>query len=323
MIICVTPNPALDRTFEVTELRVGEVQRATASRVDPGGKGVNISRALLAHNVPTMSVFPAGGQSGAELVSRLNLLDLPICPVATAGETRSNLTVVDGLGVTAKINPPGAALSPAEEAALLGAVKDLAASQQASETIIVGAGSLPLGFQPDFYCRLVEIGKACNISVAIDSSGVALAKAVTSGGIFLLKPNLEELLELCGKPLRTIGEVRTACLEIIAQGNEAVLVTLGAAGGLLATAESWAWAGGPALVPRSTVGAGDVSLAGFLAAYQRGHDFSAALRHAIAWGRAATLQPGTAAPQPADIELGAVTLIESPALETPLAELFG
>ncbi|EOD64807.1 1-phosphofructokinase, partial [Amycolatopsis vancoresmycina DSM 44592] len=46
MIVTVTPNPSLDRTLRLAELRRGEVLRASAVRLDPGGKGVNVARAL-------------------------------------------------------------------------------------------------------------------------------------------------------------------------------------------------------------------------------------------------------------------------------------
>jgi len=341
MIVTVTPNPALDRAFTVAALEVGQVNRAAATQVDAGGKGINISRALHAQGVPTVAVFPAGSSSGAELHDALVALGVNSYPVPVAGATRSNVTLVDAHGVTTKVNAPGPVLLPDEVANFLAAVKAVATAEVAKAkgepsggVVIVGAGSLPVGVSSDFYAHLAQVGAELGVPVAIDTSGEPLAFAIAAGGLALVKPNLEELVEWAGYPLATVGEVVTAARQIIAQGTESVLVSLGADGALLITGATWAWAGGPPLVPRSTVGAGDAMLAGYLASYieysgtmpassYTGSPEIQALKTAVTWGRAAVLQPGTAAPLPSDLEFDNIKLAQEPEFSIRLGGLGG
>ena len=111
MILTITMNPSVDRTIVVDELRRGEVLRATAVRVDPGGKGINVARALAANGVKTRAVVAVGGAEGEHLTSLLGLAGVDLVPVPIAGSTRSNITVVEPDGTTTKLNEPGAHLS--------------------------------------------------------------------------------------------------------------------------------------------------------------------------------------------------------------------
>jgi len=123
MIVTLTPNPSVDRTVSITALQRGEVQRATASRIDPGGKGVNISRALTAHKARTVAVLPAGGPEGhllAELLAEAGI-DVNIVPIG--GSIRANLALVEPDGTTTKINEQGPLLSGSELEALLAGVR--------------------------------------------------------------------------------------------------------------------------------------------------------------------------------------------------------
>jgi len=331
VIITVTPNPAVDRTYEVGTLQLGEVQRAAAVYQDAGGKGVNIARALHLYGVDTVAVFPAGGASGAELVTMLRHLGVSVVSIPVANETRSNITIADDGGNTTKLNAPGSALSPEAADTLIEAVVEqirmakqrgtkAAGSEAPVQPIVVGAGSLPDGTDPAFYARLAQAAIAEGALIAIDTAGEPLSRAVTSGGLAVVKPNLAELTELAHRPLTTVGEVVATSRGIIGQGNEGiigqgneqVLVTLGAAGAILVTADTWWWAGGQPLTARSTVGAGDLTLAGYLAAAQAGADLPTALQIAVAWGRAAVLEPGTRIPAPTAIKVDQVQVVAEP-----------
>ena len=111
MIVTLTPNPSLDRTVEIDELRRGEVQRATGGRVDPGGKGVNVSRALAANDIATVAVLPSGGPEGAQLAALLAPFGVQTVPVPIGGTVRSNITVAEPDGTTTKLNEAGPELS--------------------------------------------------------------------------------------------------------------------------------------------------------------------------------------------------------------------
>jgi 1-phosphofructokinase len=315
MIVTLTPNPSLDRALHLERLEPGEVNRAVATHQHPGGKGINVSRALAAHGVASRAVLPSGGPDGAELVALLAAQGVDARPVPVAGDTRSNITLTESSGATTKINAPGAALAPDEVEALLAAVED---EVVAGADAVVAAGSLPAGLDDAFFTRVADLGARHGIPVVLDTSGAPFAAAVRHGGLALVKPNDEELADLVGQDLSTVGEVLEAARSVQSLGTDAVLVSLGAHGALLvADGGSW-WAGGPALLPVSTVGAGDSTLAGYLAADGAPAD---RLRRAVAWGRAAVLLPGSAVPRPADVRTTEVAVVADPDPSLALKEL--
>ena len=316
MIVTVTPNPSVDRALDLDRLAIGEVNRAHATHVHAGGKGINVSRALVAQGHLTRAVLPAGGTDGELLVRLLADQAVPVRAVPVGGETRTNITLVESSGVTTKVNAPGPTLRPADVAALLAAVEEEIAR---GARLFVGAGSLPAGAGDDFFVRLAELAGRHGVPCALDTSGAPLAAAVAAGGLDVVKPNDDELGDLVGRDLVVVGDVVEAARSVIARGTRQVLVSLGAHGALLVDAGGVWWAGGPPLVPASTVGAGDATLAGFLAAVEQAPTRRLAI--AVAWGRAAVLLPGTAVPAPADIHLGDVRVVEEPDPDLALKEL--
>lgn len=316
MIVTITLNPSLDRTLDTDEFTVGEVNRAVRTRLDAGGKGINVARALHGHGHATVAVFPVGGPDGDVLVAELASQGVPIHPVPIAGSTRTNVTVADSSGVTTKINEPGPRLSEGELDAVVEAVAD---ELSPGARAVVVAGSLPDGVPTSLLARVADLAASRGIDFAVDTSGAPLAAAVAGGGLAVVKPNDEELAELVGRDLTTVGDVLGAAREVVDRGNAAVLVSLGAHGALLALRESVWWAGGAALVPVSTVGAGDAMLAGWLSAH--GAPPEERLRTAVAWGRAAVQMPGTQMPRPGDVELSAVRVVPDPDPALDLKEL--
>ena len=316
MIITVTPNPSLDRTFQAPTIVLGEVNRANATHIHAGGKGINVTRALVAAGFDSVAVFPAGGADGDRLVTDLRLRSVPVRPVHVEADTRSNVTLADAAGTTTKINAPGAALTPSAVDALLAALGEeiTRAARTGTVPLVVGAGSLPDGAGTDFYVRVTALAAELGARTVLDTSGEPLRAAVAAGGIALVKPNDEELAELVGRELVTVADVVDAAHEVMASGVDAVLVSLGAHGALLVGPGDPVWAGGAPLVPLSTVGAGDVTLAGFLSALvpSTRAPLTEALARAVAWGRAAVLLPGSAVPTLADIHLADVTIAHPP-----------
>jgi len=339
MIITLTPNPSLDRTYAAETIHLGGINRAHATRVDAGGKGLNVTRALTAAGTASIAIFPAGGPDGAQMIAELAASHVPAHPVPVDSDTRSNVTLVDASGTTTKINAPGDTLSSHDVSELLDALRDEVAQATAAgrSPVVVGAGSLPAGLDDDFYGHVAEVCTGLGARVVLDTSGAPLARAVETGGLELIKPNDEELAELTGRELVTVGDVVDAATQVIDRGTRSVLVSLGAHGLMLVRREhadaapgdvrTW-WAGGDALVPRSTVGAGDCTLAGYLSvATQEGdrrHGVGSpllALQHAAAWGRAAVLLPGSAVPTPNDLHLDEVRTLTDPPRRIALKEL--
>lgn len=310
MILTLTPNPSLDRTIEVESIERGQVHRALSSRVDPGGKGVNVSRALAAHQISTIAVLPAGGAEGAQLAELLAPVGVPVITIALSSPTRSNVTLVEPDGTTTKINEPGPLLSAAEIAAMTERVTTFAPSAD----WVVLSGSLPRGVPSGFFADLVTRIHALGGRVAVDTSGRPLADVVEVGPD-LIKPNAEELAEIAGRELTTWGDVADEANRLRSLGVGTVLVSLGRDGALLVDADGVRQAWTDPVEVRSTVGAGDSTLAGYLACGVRGTE---ALRTAVAFGAAAVSLPGSAMPGPSDVHTDQVHVEESPDLDTPL-----
>jgi 1-phosphofructokinase len=300
VIVTLTLNPSVDRTVEVEALVRGEVMRALGVRVDPGGKGINVSRALASHGMATRAVVTVGGAEGEHLVTLLRDTGIEVVPVPIQGAIRSNITVVEPDGTTTKFNEPGAQLSTEELAAVFTAVKSAAASAD----WLVASGSLPPGPPAGVYADLIRGLAGSRTSVAVDTSGAALEAAVRAGPT-LVKPNRDELAEVTGVQLLTIADVVDAAERLRELGAGAVLASLGAEGAVLVDDGGATHGRTPAVLPLSSVGAGDAMLAGFLAAGGKGAD---ALVEGLAWGAAAVLQPGSGMPAPDDIDRAAVRL---------------
>jgi 1-phosphofructokinase len=302
VILTLTLNPSLDRTIEITSLARGSVIRAGTAHLDPGGKGVNVCRALLANHVGSRAVVPYGGAEGRQLLDLLSLEGIDMIAVPVSGPTRSNVALAEPDGTITKINEPGTALSADEVDAVAEAV--LAAAHSADW--VVASGSLPPGVPVDMYARLCRRFASAGLNVAIDTSGPALVSALTSAPA-LVKPNREELAEATGSAPRTLGAALDAAGKLRALGAGTVLASLGPDGAILVE-DGRAWYGRcPVPEPRSTVGAGDAMLAGFLAAGARGE---AALAEALAWASAAVSLPGSRMPGPADIRRDGVRILE-------------
>ncbi|WP_215456037.1 1-phosphofructokinase [Streptomyces sp. ATCC 21386] len=312
MILTVTPNPSLDRTYEVPSLARGEVIRATGERMDPGGKGVNVSRAVAAAGRRTVAVLPLGGAPGALVADLLDAQGIEVARVAVAGATRSNIALAEADGVLTKINAPGPELSAAEQELLLETVR----AQSADASWIACCGSLPRGLAPSWYAELVARAHAAGARIALDTSGPALLAALRERPD-VVKPNAEELAEAVGRPLATVGDAVKAAEELRAMGAAAVLASLGADGQLLVDADG-SWYGTARVdTVRSNVGAGDSSLAGFLIAGGQG---PVALASAVAHGAAAVQLPGSVMPTPADLDPAAVTVTRDVPMDRVLRE---
>ncbi|GAA1809363.1 1-phosphofructokinase family hexose kinase [Nesterenkonia flava] len=323
MIVTVTPNPSLDKTVELSgPLAVGQVQRATGQHAEPGGKGVNIARALAAAGDATLALLP--GDPSDPVISALHELAVPHRSITLGQPLRTNIAVTDPQGITTKINELGPRLSPQHAADFTA----LILREAAGASWIAMAGSLPPGLPADFYQRTIgQVRRASAPAlVAVDASGDALVRAA-AGSPDLIKPNAEELKEVAGRllgahqvPRLTAAELEGSKQEVArlvralqAHGIRAALVTLGRHGAVFVPAnpsEPVLAASGPPLVVRSTVGAGDASLAGFLSAHERGATASECLRHAMAQGRAAASLPGSTMPGPEDLRLSDVVVEE-------------
>lgn len=303
MIVTLTANPALDRTITLpAPLAPGEVQAATSSREDAGGKGINVARVIAAASSPVVAVLPLADDDPYRVP--LEAAGVPTRAVPVARPVRANLALTDQDGVTTKINLPGVALSTDDVAALTDAV--VAASEGA--TWLVLAGSLPDALADTFY---VDVARAVRArwgaqapKIAVDTSGPALRQVVAHGAPDLIKPNDDELAEFTGAaldPADPAGVAEAVARTIVPAQVASALVTLGSAGAVLVTANGAWFCPAPRIRVASTVGAGDSSLAGYLLADVAGGAPEDRLLSAIRYGAAAASLPGTQVPSPADL----------------------
>lgn len=311
MIITLTPNPSLDHTIELSApLERGEVQRATAATLHPAGKGVNIVRALVASESRALALLP--GDPGDAVVRALVHEGIAHTALPIGSPLRSNVAITEPDGTTTKVNEPGPALSAAHGAALLA----LTVEKSDGATWLVLAGSLPPGLPSDFYARVIDAVRATYgpraPKIAVDSSGAPLRECLHHAPD-LLKPNGEELAELTGFADGPALEAdpalaASAARKLVRHGVGAVLATLGSKGAVLVT-ENGTWHGsGPAIEAKSTVGAGDSALSGYLLATLRGDLPEACLQQAVAHGAAAASLPGTLVPSLAQTTPAAVVI---------------
>lgn len=305
MIVTFTPNPSVDRTATLgSPPERGGVNRILSQRDDPGGKGINVSRALHLADVDTLAVLPAPADH--PLLGMLEAAGVRHHAVPVAARVRTNITLAERDGTTTKLNEPGTHL---DEAATAHLVTDLVRAAEGADWVVL-CGSLPPGPRDDWYADLVVALRATGARIAVDTSDaplVALADRFGDACPDLIKPNAFELAQLTGVDgavlescaaagdyAPTVGAART----LLGRGLQAVLATLGASGAVLVTSEG-AWAAtSPTITPLSTVGAGDSSLAGYLLAEVAGHSPDSCLRTAVAYGAAATALPGTTVPRP-------------------------
>jgi 1-phosphofructokinase family hexose kinase len=311
VIVTVTPNPSVDRAVSVDTFTLGGVNRVNAVRVDPGGKGVNVSRALVANGTRSVAVLPLGGPDGQLLAQLLTEAGVEYEAVPVSDSTRTNLSVIDPSGRTTKINEPGPTLTPQNRDELVRITHDLISRDGASALVI--SGSLPPGLDGSFFLDLIDSAHELGVMVAVDTSGPTLL-AASDAGADLLKPNDEELAEIVGRPLTTIGEVIAAAQEVRPPHGQ-IVVSLGARGALLVDGNGAVMAHAVCDTPLSTVGAGDSLLAGFLHAGTRD---AVALATGVSWGTAAVGLPGSQMPTPANVARINVTLSE-PSLSGLLA----
>ncbi|SDC19193.1 1-phosphofructokinase [Geodermatophilus telluris] len=309
-VVTLTANPSLDRTLVLPgELARGGVVRLGTSSTEPGGKGVNVARVLAAAGTDVTAVVPA--EDADPLVTALRALRLPLVTVGTGAPVRTNYTLTEPDGTTTKLNEPGTPLDAGTRAALTTA---LAAAAEGAAWVVL-SGSLPPGTPADWYADLVRAVRGSGARVAVDTSEAPLLALLAAGpdaAPDLVKPNAEELAQVAGTTeaalLADPAALSAAVRGLHDGGIAEVLLTLGGDGATLSTADGEVWsARPPRTTVRSTVGAGDSSLAGHVLADLAGAPAAERLRRAVATGAAAAALPGSALPTPDQVDLAGVS----------------
>ncbi|MBJ7338152.1 1-phosphofructokinase family hexose kinase [Mycolicibacterium sp.] len=289
-IVTLTMNPALDVTTGADLVRPTDKIRCRTARYDAGGGGINVARVATVLGASVAAVFPVGGPTGDLVTELVADADVPYRRVAISESTRESFTVDEATsGQQYRFVLPGPRLTVAEQTKCLDELRYVARTAQ----IVVASGSLPPGVPMDFYQRVADMCRQIGVPLVLDTSGGGLAHI--DSGVFLLKPSVRELRECFDRDLATESEQLAAAHELIDAGvSQAVVVSVGSEGALLATsAGSQRFPAAPVHVV-SGVGAGDAMVAAITVGVVRGWSLSKSVKFGIATGAAMLMTPGTA-----------------------------
>jgi 6-phosphofructokinase 2 len=298
MIATVTLNPSLDKIVTVEELVVDEANRWTSLRRDPGGKGINVSRVVHELGGETIAYGFIGGIDGETLKHLLQQQGVPFDFTPIEGEIRSNFIITDlKTRRQTRIDAPGPSISKGE----LGKLIDKVTRIKPKPDFLVFAGSVPPGVPDDIYRQLIEKAKKSGIKTVLDSDNKWLKEGIGAKPN-VIKPNVHEAEELLEVHLRDEAAIIEAVKTLANRGIDVAAISRGKDGLIVANGEKILRVTSPQVEVRSTIGAGDSTIAGLVLKLSQGHGIEEASRWAAAAGTATTLTPGTELCRREDVE---------------------
>ncbi|MEO5563693.1 MAG: hexose kinase [Chitinophagaceae bacterium] len=288
-IITTTFSPCIDKSTSIPSLIPEKKLRCSSPRLEPGGGGINVARAIKKLGGEAIAIFPAGGYTGKHFTKLMTDEGIHSVIIETTHETRENIVVVDeSANKQYRFGMPGTFLKENEWQQILQRLEE-----STDVGFIVASGSLPPGVPTDIFARIARIAKLKKAKLIVDTSGEALKYAVEEG-VYLIKPNLGELSALVNQPHLHPHEILPAANILIAQSNcEVIVASMGAAGAMLITKNKTKTITSPFVHTKSTVGAGDSMVAGIVLSLSKGKSIEEAVRFGVACGTAATMNPGT------------------------------
>jgi len=291
MIITVTLNPALDKTISVSRLMINGVNRVEGTRLDAGGKGINVSKSVKALGGETIAMGIIGGESGLYIERSMDKLGIPSDFCYVDAPTRTNIKIVDNsMHTSTNINERG---EPVDEETLQRVFEKVKKAAKPGDTVIF-AGTNPPGTREDLLYDWTTELKSLGICVCLDCTGVSMRKALYAGPC-LIKPNKKELEEICGRRLYFDVDVIAAAKVLVEQGVERVVCSLGAEGALFITEDQVLRVYGVKVPVVSTVGSGDAMMAALTYYLQQGMSWQDACVRSVALSAAQVTTPGSEA----------------------------
>jgi len=289
-ILTVTLNPAIDLSTSVEQVLEGSKLRCSTPQKEPGGGGINVSRALRKLGGQSLAVYTSGGIYGQLLESLLEKEGIEQEPYRISDRIRQNIMVRERSSDRQyRFSMPGPELEREEWDGFLEAVFD----RHPRIEYLVASGSLPPGVPDEFYARLCRRAAERNVQVVVDTAGKPLQLAAEAG-VYLVKPNLRELEHIAGRKIEEEQQQEELAREIIREKKtEVVLLSLGASGALLVSEAVTRRIAAPAVPIRSRVGAGDSMVAGLVLALAQGRSLEEAATYGVAAGSAAVMTPGS------------------------------
>lgn len=298
MIITVTLNPALDKTIYLKNYHHGEVNIIDKSILDPGGKGINVSKILNNFSCPYISLGFIGGMNGKILEDRLSEMGIRYKFTPVKANTRINTKMIESAtGKTTDLNEQGDEICLEE---LNRFIKECKEIMKEGDTLVL-SGSVPKGIPQNIYYELCEIARQVGARVIIDSKGPLLKEALKSK-VFLIKPNVEELETLSDKVFNHFDEIVDYCNELISNNVEYICLSMGSDGALLIGKDLFVQAKVPKVEVKSTVGAGDSLLGAMIGYLSSGYSIKESFAYGVSASVLAVSKEGTKAPSISEIE---------------------
>ena len=291
MILTLTINPAIDRTFMVDKLVFEDRGYILSQSEAAGGRGINASQVVHSFGGKTLALSTSGGEVGRRMEQSLAGMGFPFECVRVAAESRINLTISDQQGLTAKLNERGAALAATEVAA----VHALVEAHLKDAHWLMLCGSLQPGVPSNFYFELIELAKKQGVKTLLDTDEDALLHALEAKPT-VITPNLQEAERLLGRAILTRSQSLEAVSRIHAMGPETVILSQGARGALASSAKGVFEVMPPRVEALCPIGAGDAMAAALVWALDQDKPFPDCLRWAVAAGTASATLPGTSFP---------------------------
>jgi len=303
MIYTVTLNPSLDYVVDVKDFSLGTVNRSAGETVMPGGKGINVSIMLSRLGCETQALGFLAGFTGEEIRRSLHEMGIPErFQLCKNGFSRINIKL-RGEKET-EINGAGPELSADEARRFLECIAD---AVRDGDTLVL-SGSIPGSLSRSVYCDIVRRLPAKDVRIVADVAGDLLSDVLLCKP-FLIKPNHHELGALFGVEIRSREEAAFYAKKLCERGARNVLVSLAEQGAILVTDERVYYAEAPQGKTVNSVGAGDSSVAGFLAGFLRTGDPVHALSLAVAAGSATAFSTGIASAEDVYAQLARVRII--------------
>ncbi len=288
-LLTITFSPCIDKSTSVPSLIPEKKLKCLAPKLEPGGGGINVARAIKKLGEDATAIFPSGGYTGKFFNHLMEAENIDVIIIESSNETRENIIVFEtSTQKQYRFGMPGTLLEENEWKACLKAIEDAA-----NVDYIIASGSLPPGVPANVYAQLAKIAHNKKAKFILDTSGDALKQGIDEG-LYMIKPNLGELSSLAGTENIRPDNVEAIAKAIISKKNiEVIVVSLGAGGAILVTATETFRAIAPIVECKSTVGAGDSMLAGIVLSLANGMSLQQALQYGVACGTAATINPGT------------------------------